>query len=789
MLSELVPLVDGAAGRLLPDGRPTARRSLKLLGQLRRPSGARLPASDSSSGEGLVGQCAVDKRRILLTDVPADDDARSVRRSATRCRAASSCCRSSSRARSRRVLELASFDEFDPTAPDASSSSSPRASASCSTRSKRRCGPRTCSSSRSSSPASCRRSRRSCSRPTRSWRRRRSCSPSRTSRSSARTRRSSRPAGRSRRRPTQLALTSKYKSEFLANMSHELRTPLNSMLILGQQLAENPDGNLTDKQIEFARTIHGAGTDLLNLINDILDLSKIESGTVVGRCRGDLPSATCATTSARPFRHEAEGRSSSFDVELDPTPAAAASSPTPSACSRSSRTCCPTRSSSPSTAACACTVAPRERAGARSIRCLSMRRRSWSPSRSPTPASASRRRSSRSSSRPSSRPTPRTSRKYGGTGPRPGDQPRAGRRCSAARSSSRSAPGMGSTFTLYLPLSYVGPVGDVADSRAAAHRRASPGSRSCGVARAARRKPIADDRDDLQPGDRVLLDRRGRPALCAHPRRTSRATTASRCWSRTRGAEALALARSSSPTPSRSTSSCPTCSAGRVLSQLKQDPPTRHIPVQIVTLDEDRQHGLARGAFSFLDQADDDRRSWRGADAHQGASPRRGASGCWSSRTTPPSSSSIAELLGHDDIDIATAADGATKRSTSCAAMRCDCVVLDLRLPDMSGFDVLERSEQATESWRDMPVVVFTGRELSAEEDARLHAMARSVVVKGVESPERLLDETALFLHRVVGDLPAGQAAHARAAAQLRRGSCRDARCWSSTTTCATSSR
>ena len=116
---------------------------------------------------------------------------------------------------------------------------------------------------------------------------------------------------------TELALTSKYKSEFLANMSHELRTPLNSILILGQQLTDNPDGNLTPKQVEFARTIHGAGTDLLNLISDILDLSKIESGTVTVDAE-EIAFTNLVDMVARPFRHEAENRQLSFDVNLDP---------------------------------------------------------------------------------------------------------------------------------------------------------------------------------------------------------------------------------------------------------------------------------------------------------------------------------------------------------------------------------------------------------------------------------------------------------------------------------------
>jgi CheY-like chemotaxis protein len=114
---------------------------------------------------------------------------------------------------------------------------------------------------------------------------------------------------------------------------------------------------------------------------------------------------------------------------------------------------------------------------------------------------------------------------------------------------------------------------------------------------------------------------------------------------------------------------------------------------------------------------------------------------------------SIGELLGYDDIEIVNAGTGA-EALTTLREHQCDCVVLDLRLPDMTGFEVLERMRE-DKTLADVPVVVFTGRELSVEEDLQLHAMARSIVVKGVESPERLLDETALFLHRVVTDLPA----------------------------------
>ena len=188
-----------------------------------------------------------------------------------------------------------------------------------------------------------------------------------------------------------------------------------------------------------------------------------------------------------------------------------------------------------------------------------------------------------------------------------------------------------------------------------------------------------------------------------------------------------------------------------VLNHLKQDPGTRHIPVQMLTLDEGRQHGLARGAFSFVTKPT----TPAGLDAaleriKAYASPRRKK--LLVIEDDPAEQFTIQELLGYDDIDVVFANTG-TEGLLLVRTEQFDCVVLDLRLPDMSGFEVLEQLRD-TPSLSDLPVVVFTGKELSSEEDARLHSLARSVVVKGVESPERLLDETALFLHRVITNLP-----------------------------------
>jgi CheY-like chemotaxis protein len=189
-----------------------------------------------------------------------------------------------------------------------------------------------------------------------------------------------------------------------------------------------------------------------------------------------------------------------------------------------------------------------------------------------------------------------------------------------------------------------------------------------------------------------------------------------------------------------------------VLNHLKQDPETRHIPVQMLTLDEDRQHGLSRGAFSFVTKpTSPEALSSAISRIKEFATPRRKR--LLVVEDNPGEQLSIQELLGHDDIDVKTVSTG-REALFAIADEPFDCVVLDLRLPDMSGFDVLERFRE-NPSLSDLPVVVFTGKDLSPEEDARLHLLARSVVVKGVESPERLLDETALFLHRVVANLPA----------------------------------
>jgi HAMP domain-containing protein/CheY-like chemotaxis protein len=542
---------------------------------------------------------------------------------------------------------------------------------------------------------------------------------------------------------TELALTSKYKSEFLANMSHELRTPLNSILILGQQLSDNPERNLSAKQVEFARTIHGAGTDLLNLISDILDLSKIESGTVTVDAE-DVFFANLLDTVARPFRHEAETRQLSFEVHTDPNLGRTITTDS----KRLQQVLKNLLSNAFKFTA---------QGGVRLK--VSQATGGWSadhPVLSHAPAVASFEVTDTGIGIPQEKQKlifeafqqadASTSRKYGGTG--------LGLAISRELASLlggeihlRSTSGAGSTFTLYLPIKYVGP-------SAPAQTAASPAStKLAGLHIAPERamEQIPDDRLDIQAGDAILLIVEDDPhyarILVDLARDKGFKALLAMC-----GDDALNLAKQYQPTAVSLDVFLPDMLGWNVLSQLKQNPLTRHIPVQIVSLDEDRQHGLARGAFAFVNKPT----TREGIDEalsriKEFASPRRKR--LLVVEDNKAEQISIRELLGHDDIEIVNAETG----GDALAALKekpVDCVVLDLRLPDMSGFEVLERM-RANQNLAEIPVVVFTGRELSAEEDARLHTMARSIVVKGVESPERLLNETSLFLHRVITDLPA----------------------------------
>ncbi len=537
----------------------------------------------------------------------------------------------------------------------------------------------------------------------------------------------------------ELALTSKYKSEFLANMSHELRTPLNSILILGQQLAENNGGNLTTKQVEFARNIHSSGSDLLNLITDILDLSKIESGTVTVEAE-EISFTSLRDSVERNFRHIADSKNLPFDVTFD------ASLPR-------SITTDPKRMQQilKNLLSNAFKFTAQGKVGVH----VRLAEEGWTPThtvlrRSPKVIAFAisdtgigiAAEKQKLIFEAFQQADAGTSRKYGGTGLGLA----ISRELAALLGGEirlQSVPAQGSTFTLYLPAFYM-------ETGTGAEKTLAPSVSNPVVLPAAREEIIADDRENIQSSDQVLLIVEDDP----HYARVLLGLAREKGFKglvATRGNSAITLARQYKPTAITLDIFLPDMLGWTVLNNLKLSSETRHIPVQIVSVEEERQHGLSHGAFSYtikpattegLEQCFDRIKNFVVPRVKKLLIVEDNEVEC----------KSIVELLAHDDIEIVTASTGADAFQ-KLLDRPFDCCVLDLHLPDMSGFELMDKL-QAEASLREIPIVVFTGKQLSVDEENRLRTVAKSVVLKDVQSPERLFDETALFLHRVVSALP-----------------------------------
>jgi CheY-like chemotaxis protein len=526
-------------------------------------------------------------------------------------------------------------------------------------------------------------------------------------------------------------------------MSHELRTPLNSILILGQQLAENVGGNLTVKQIDFARNIHSAGTDLLTLINDILDLSKIESGTVTVEPE-EITFANLRDTVHRTFHHVAETKGLGFNLEIEATlPRALVSDP-----KRLQQILKNLLSNAfKFTAHGSVGMAIRLVTGG------------WNADHpvlgSVNSAVAFMVTDTGIGIAPEKQKLifeafqqadAGTSRKYGGTG--------LGLAISRELANLlggeirlQSKPGVGSTFTLFLPLAYTGPTQRLP---AGADSVARPPHAVPVLSIAKAEEGVSDDREDIGAGDLVLLVIEDDPHYATILRGVAR-TKGFKVLVANRGQQGLALAREYLPAAISLDVFLPDMLGWTVLNNLKLDTRTRHIPVQMLSVEEQRQHGLSHGAFTYLvkpattgelETAFDKLRSY--VEPHM----RR----LLVIEDDPIERESIVELIAHDDVEIVAVGTGRDALE-ALGRQRFDCCVVDLRLPDMTGFELLDRM-RAAPALQDIPVVVFTGKHLSPVEEAQLHTVAKSIVLKDVQSPERLYDETALFLHRVVSELP-----------------------------------
>jgi CheY-like chemotaxis protein len=321
----------------------------------------------------------------------------------------------------------------------------------------------------------------------------------------------------------------------------------------------------------------------------------------------------------------------------------------------------------------------------------------------------------------------------------------------------QSAIGRGSTFTLVLPSRYVA---NPANQKLDMHDNPS----------SVRRTPrliegVEDDRMSLNPGDRIILivedDAQYSRMLTEIARRRGFKTIVAAT-----GAEALELAGAYQPSAISLDIFLPDMLGWGVLSHLKRNPITRHIPVQILSAEDDRQHGLANGAVAFLPKPTSSQeleKAFGKLEESMKAHKKR----LLIIEDDPGEQVSIGALLEGDDVEIASVGTG-SEALTKLGTAQWDCLVLDLKLPDMSGFELLELLKTHARL-SGTPVVVYTGRELTADEDAKLRSMARSVVVKGVESPERLFDETALFLHRIVSGISSCAAKLDRTTPQVQR--------------------
>jgi HAMP domain-containing protein/signal transduction histidine kinase/CheY-like chemotaxis protein len=541
----------------------------------------------------------------------------------------------------------------------------------------------------------------------------------------------------------QLALTSKYKSEFLANMSHELRTPLNSMLILAKLMSEGED-NLTDKQREFARTIYSSGSDLLELINEILDLSKIESGMMeveVGRVMfNDLSEYV-----ERTFRQVAHDKGVEFSVHADPilppgvyTDQRRMQQVLKNLLSNAFKFTERGRVTISMTPAKSGWSADNKVLnGAESVVAFSVKDTGIgiAPDKHRIIFEAFQQADGT------------ITRRYGGTG--------------LGLSISReiatllggeiqldSTVGEGSTFTLYLPLTYQPDIRK-RTVRASAQIDDAPVAREFEPeVSLIMENMVDDDRGNLESGDRTLLiiedDLNFAKIMMEMARERGFKVLAA-----TRGDAGLALARQYTPSAITLDIELPGMDGWSVLDRLKHTKSTRHIPVHIISVTEERQRGLKMGAMAFENKPVSPE-ALREALGRIESFVQRGVRSLLVIEDDKVAQQSIIELIGEGDVE--TIAVGTAEEALGQLRNKhYDCVVLDLGLPDMNGFELMERIKSEIGN---IPIIIYTGKDLSPKDETELRRLAETIIVKDCRSLERLLDETALFLHRVEENLP-----------------------------------
>ena len=565
----------------------------------------------------------------------------------------------------------------------------------------------------------------------------------------------------------QLSLISKYKSEFLANMSHELRTPLNSLLILAKLLSDNKDANLSEKQVEYAKTIYASGGDLLTLINEILDLSKVEAGKMQIEPR-DIALGDLRDYFERTFRPVAEQKGLEFGIELrEGLPSHIRTDP-----QRLQQVLKNLLSNAFKFTEHGSVRLLMEAASDRAHLESDVLHRAHAVlgfSVTDTGIGIPRNKQ-KIIFEAFQQADGTTSRKYGGTGLGLSIS-REITRLLGGEIEVKSEPGEGSTFTLYLPDTYFGSEPEVEDhaarerTRAAAEQLAQGGEEAWPKPAAgfltevappppeeAVQRPIEDDREHLREGDRVLLiiedDSKFARILVGMAREKGfKAVVA------TRGDTGLALANELQPAAITLDIQLPVVDGWSILDRLKRNPRTRHIPVHVISIVEKTRKGAAMGAFAYLEKPVS-KEALEGAFTHISSFVNKKVKKLLLIEDDPAQQQGISDLLRGEDVEVTSVATS-QKAFEKLEAETFDTVVLDLMLGDEDGERFLEDFKNQPR-FQDVPVVVYTGKELSKKEEARLKRYAESVILKsGTSSPEKLLSDTALFLHRIDEKLPA----------------------------------
>ncbi|MEH2128329.1 response regulator [Nostoc sp.] len=548
----------------------------------------------------------------------------------------------------------------------------------------------------------------------------------------------------------QLALSSKYKSEFLANMSHELRTPLNSLLILARLLADNSLNNLTDKQVEYSRTIYSAGTDLLELINDILDLAKIESGTMSLDIE-QIALADLETSLEQTFRQVAHKKEISFTIERDEK--------LPLTIYNDSK-----RLQQVLKNLLANAFKFTEQGGVKlQISQVDNSTIAFAVSDTGIGIPAEKQKIIFEAFQQADGTT---SRKYGGTGLGLSIS-RELAQLLGGRIELLSQPAQGSTFTLYLPRQQekhgpnitTPPLEPTTSTRTTSTRKevslVENRPPTVDISPSVKVLPslphdIPDDREIIQSGDRILLiieddDKFARILLDMARQQGFKTIVA------LQSKQGLALAEQFKPNAIMLDIHMPEMDGWTVLDRLKHKPDTRHIPVHILSVDERQQRGLQLGAITYLQKPVSPEALTQVLTDIKGFIERQ-VRNLLIVEDDPVQAQSIIELIGNGDVQSTAVGTGA-EALLILRSQHFDCMVLDLGLPDMSGFALIEQIKQEPRLLK-LPIIVYTGKELSRQEETQLRGLAETIIIKNVRSPERLLDETALFLHRVQANLP-----------------------------------